>query len=45
MVQLRPDADSEVPRDMVWAVEPGASTGDEYPEHIKENDHRFSMCM
>ena len=45
MVQLRPYADSSVPSDMVWAVEPGAGAGDEYPEHIKDEDRRFSMCV
>jgi hypothetical protein len=30
---------------MVWAVEAGAGAGDEYPEHIKDEDHRFSMCV
>jgi hypothetical protein len=45
VVQVRPECDANLEPDMVWAVEPGEAPGDERPQHIEEDEHRFCMCV
>ena len=45
VVQVRSACDSNLPSDMVWAVDPGEESGDERPVHIEDKEHRFCMCV
>ena len=45
VIHVRPGCDSSLEPDMVWAVDPGTCSGDEFPKHIKKKDHRFCMCV